>query len=83
MVRSTPASAGDVDSIPGSGRSLGEGNHSSILVWEIPWTEEPVGLQSMGSQRIKHELATRQQQQIVTLQSYVGFKFRYLFKQHF
>ena len=61
----------------------GMATHSSILVWEIPWTEEPVGLQSMGSQRIKHELATRQQQQIVTLQSCVGFKFRYLFKQHF
>ena len=29
--------------------------HSSILAWEIPWTEEPSGLQSMGSQRIGHE----------------------------
>ena len=28
--------------------------HSSILVWEIPWTEEPGGLQSMGSQRVRH-----------------------------
>ena len=28
--------------------------HSSILVWEIPWKEEPSGLQSMGSQRVKH-----------------------------
>ena len=27
--------------------------HSSILVWEIPWTEQPDGLQSLGSQRIK------------------------------
>ena len=27
---------------------------SSILAWEIPWTEEPGGLQSMGSQRIRH-----------------------------
>ena len=26
--------------------------HSSILVWEIPWTEEPDGLQSMGSRRV-------------------------------
>ena len=32
--------------------------HSSILVWEIPWTEEPDGLQSMGSQRGRHEFAT-------------------------
>ena len=31
---------------------------SSILVWEIPWTEEPGGLQSMGLQRVGHDLAT-------------------------
>ena len=29
--------------------------HSSILAWEIPWTEEPGGIQSMGLQRIKHD----------------------------
>ena len=29
--------------------------HSSILTWTIPWTEEPGGLQSMGSQRVGHE----------------------------
>ena len=34
--------------------------HSSILVWEIPWTEEPGGLQYMVSQK-KHDLATKQQ----------------------
>ena len=28
--------------------------HSSILAWEIPWTEEPGGLQSTGSQRVRH-----------------------------
>ena len=27
--------------------------HSSILVWKIPWTEEPIGLQNMGLQRVK------------------------------
>ena len=32
--------------------------HSSIFAWEIPWTEELGGLQSMGSQRVKHNLAT-------------------------
>ena len=36
--------------------------HSSILAWEIPWTEEPGGLQSMGSQRVRQDLATKQQQ---------------------
>ena len=33
--------------------------HSSILAWRIPWTEEPGGLQSMGSQRVRHNLATK------------------------
>ena len=32
--------------------------HSSIHAWEIPWTEEPDGLQSMGSQRVGHDLET-------------------------
>ena len=89
--------AGDPGSIPGSGRSPGEGiryplqyswaslmaqmvknppvvwetwvqslgwedpleegmaTHSSILAWRTPWTEEPGGLQSMGSQRVRHD----------------------------
>ena len=53
VVKSPPANAGDVGSIPGSGRSPGEGNgnHSSILAWEIPRMEEPGGLQSMGLQK--------------------------------
>ena len=32
--------------------------HTSILAWEIPWTEEPGRLQSMGSQRVGHDLCT-------------------------
>ena len=32
----------------------GMATHSSILAWRIPWTEEPRGLQSMGSQRVRH-----------------------------
>ena len=32
----------------------GMANHSSILAWIIPWTEEPGGLQSVGSQRVRH-----------------------------
>ena len=31
------------------------GTHSSILAWEIPWTEEPGRLHSMGSQRVRHD----------------------------
>ena len=36
--------------------------NSSILAGEIPWTEEPGGLQSLESQRVRHLLATKQQQ---------------------
>ena len=32
--------------------------HSSILAWKIPWAEEPVGLQSIGPQRVRYKLAT-------------------------
>ena len=32
--------------------------HSNVLVWEIPWTEEPGGLESVGSERVTHDLAT-------------------------
>ena len=34
--------------------------HSSVLAWEMPWTEEASGLQSMGSHRVGHNLATKQ-----------------------
>ena len=40
--------------------------HSSILAWKIPWTDEPGGLQSMGLQRVKHDLVTEQQQLAVS-----------------
>ena len=43
---------------------------SSNLAWEIPWTEEPGWLQSMGSQRIRHDLAT---EHIATTCSYLHF----------
>ena len=35
--------------------------HSSILAWRIPWTEEPGGLQSVGSQRVRHDGVTNMQ----------------------
>ena len=41
--------------------------HSSILAWRIPWTEEPCKLQPTGSQRVRHDLATKQQQQQVNI----------------
>ena len=36
----------------------GMATHSSILAWRIPWTEEPGGLQSVESQRVRHDRAT-------------------------
>ena len=36
--------------------------HSSILAWEIPWKEETGGPQSVGSQKLRHDLVTKQQQ---------------------
>ena len=36
----------------------GMATYSSILAWRIPWTEEPLGLQSMGSQRVRHNYVT-------------------------
>ena len=51
----------DLGSVPELGRSLEEGmaTHSNILVWRIPWTEEPGGLQSAESQRVGHDLVTK------------------------
>ena len=34
--------------------------HSSVLAWEIPWAEEPGGLQPLGSQTVRHDLVTKQ-----------------------
>ena len=42
---------------PGQEDPLEEGvaAHSSVLAWRTPWTEEPGGLRSMGSQRVRHD----------------------------
>ena len=58
MVKNPPANAGDArdaGSIPWED-PLEEGMaiHSSILAWRIPWIEEPGGLQSTGSHRVRH-----------------------------
>ena len=57
VLKNLPANVGDMASISGLRRSPGEGNgnHSSILVWKIPWTEGPGRLQSMGSLRVRHD----------------------------
>ena len=64
MVNNSPANAGDIEI---QVRSLGQegplekgmATHSSVLAWRIPWTEEPGGPQSMGLQRVGHNLATK------------------------
>ena len=60
MVKNSPAKTGDtvdMGSVPMLRSSSGKGmaTHSSTLAWKIPRTEEPVGLQSMGSQRVGHD----------------------------
>ena len=55
-VKNPSAIAGDAGWLLSQEDKLKEemATHSSILAWEIPWTEEPGGLQSMGSQRDRH-----------------------------
>ena len=51
--KESACNAGDSGLIPGSGRSPEKemATHSNVLAWEIPWIEEPGGLQSMGAQK--------------------------------
>ena len=62
MLKNPPANVGDLDSIPGLGRSPGGAMemaiHSSILAWEIPQTEKPGGLQPMGLQKSWTQLSS-------------------------
>ena len=55
-VKVSVCNAGDLGSTPGSEDPLEKemATHSRILAWEIPWTEGPGGLQSMGLQRVGH-----------------------------
>ena len=57
MVKNPPANARDVGSVPGSEDLLEENmaTYSSVLAWEIPWTEDPGGEQTIGSQRVGHD----------------------------
>ena len=58
--KESACNAGDLGSIPGSGRSSGEGNGNppSFLAWRTAWTEELGWLWSMGLQRVIHDSAT-------------------------
>ena len=57
MVMNSPPIAGGGGLIPGLGRSPGggHGNPLQYSCWRIPWTEEPGGLQSVGSQTVGHD----------------------------
>ena len=62
LVKNLLANAGDVRSLGWEDPLEQEmATHSSILAWKIPWTKESGRLQSVGSQRVGHNLATKQQ----------------------
>ena len=79
VVKDSPANAGDTEvegSIPESERFPRGGNgNRSILAYEIPSTEESGGLQSMGSQKVEHGLATEHMYVWHSLTCYFHFKF--------
>ena len=56
VVKNLLANAGEAGLTPGLGRSPEEGNgNSRILAWKFSWTEEPGGVQTRGSQRVRHD----------------------------
>ena len=72
LIKSLPADAGDVGSILGQHDPLEEemAAHSNILAWRIPWTRDPGRLQSMGLQRVGHDLATTQIWMVATIENF-------------
>ena len=84
MVKNPPADAEDmrdVGSTLGQEDPLEEGmaTHSSILAWRIPWTEKPGRLQSTGSQRVGHDLATEHTHTYVQIYIYILMYIKHLF----
>ena len=72
VVKNLPASAGDirdVGSIPGLERCPGggHGNPFHYIAWRSPWTQEPGGLQSIGSHRVGHDCSNLAQHTILSL----------------
>ena len=74
-VKESAYSAGDVGSILGREDPMEKeiATHSSILAWRIPWTEVLGGLQSLGSQRVGHNLATKQQLEAAFMPILIGY----------
>ena len=65
VVKNPPTKAGDMAWSQSREDPLEKemATHSSIFAWEIPWTEQSGGLQSMGWQRVQYKLSTKQNQQ--------------------
>ena len=79
-LKTLPAKAGDARDtglIPGWRDPLEKemATYSSILAWEIPWTAEPGGLQSMGLESVGHDLGTKPQQQQVEYTVWIVSKY--------
>ena len=56
------------------------GAHSSILAWEVPWTEEPDAVQFVGSQRVRHDSAICDIMDLCTWKEEMSEFLRYLFR---
>ena len=69
MVKNPPVMQGTWIPFLGQKNSLGKemAVHSSIFAWESPWTEEPGGLQSIGLQRVGHNLVTKETKKEILL----------------
>ena len=88
MVKNSPANAGDLGSADPLENEMA--THYSTLVWRIPWTEEPGGLPSLGSQRVGHNSLTKQQKKFISFNAILlrladqkGDHVAYLKKSHF
>ena len=84
VVKNLPANAGDirdVGSVPGLGRCPGGGHGNPLyyLAWRSPWTQEPGGLQSIGSHRVGHDCSNLAQHTILSLTLILYFLYFFFF----
>ena len=72
--KESACNVGDPGSVLGWEDPLDKGmaTHSYILAWRIPWTKKPGGLQSMGSQRVRHDCMTKHTH---ILSAFLGLRF--------
>ena len=87
-MKNSPVNAGDLGGKDSLENEMA--THYSTLVWRTPWTEKPGGLPSLGSQRVGHNLATKQQQKFISFNAILlrladqkGDNAAYLKKSHF